>query len=789
MANGKSTNRRREVRRTAPRPGPAWVAFLRRRDVVWAMLYIAALTVCGGTIVVYLGQQPRRYVEQVVTEPIIARAPFEHKDEEATLRAKDRAREAEPAVYRLNQAYFSDLDKTLSNLIALADYERLSDVPPEIREQVPHLTQEALTQLRGYFQGGQQVEQWERDVDAFIRQMQGIGILSPERFEVDRLRGIQVELVSPSGQRERHLLGQNNLYQQVTPNMPENQRTFHTELLRNRLMLAAERAGLPRALWETVVAMVFNDLRPTYLYSRELTEQAKEAAYENAPPVKTSYQPRQVLVEPGRQLRPADLDLLAEEHRAFVAQQSWQNRLLQHLGLFGLVLLVAIGVWGYIFAYNQKITRNPMRGLALTALLLGCQFMAVGLTQWHPAILYFSAIFPTLFAAVVLAIVYDQRFALAIGAFHTVLIMLSLDLPIGFGMVMLSGVGVAVAMLREVRTRSKLVLVGMWSGLAMGVTTLLTAIASRDLYVPGELQRILTQDALYAVGTGVAVGFVVQGMLQFIERAFKVTTAMTLKDLNDASHPLLQRLAQEAAGTYQHSLRIADMAEAAAEAIDADGLLCRVGAMYHDIGKINKPQYFIENQGGGPNRHAKLSPAMSLLIIVGHVKDGVEMAREYGLPPVVRHFIESHHGTTLVEYFYHAARKQKEAAGESGADLPSEFEFRYPGPKPQTKEAAIMLLCDSIEAAARSLAEPTPIRLEQLVHTMANKRLMDGQFDECNLTLQELHKIEAAITKTLCAVYHSRIKYPAAERKEEPPRQQTGDRAPREQAPASAAAS
>jgi putative nucleotidyltransferase with HDIG domain len=208
------------------------------------------------------------------------------------------------------------------------------------------------------------------------------------------------------------------------------------------------------------------------------------------------------------------------------------------------------------------------------------------------------------------------------------------------------------------------------------------------------------------------------------------------------------------------------MAEAAADTIGADGLFCRVGAMYHDIGKINKPMYFIENQGGGPNRHDKLTPAMSLLIIVGHVKDGIEMAREYALPPTLRHFIESHHGTTLVEYFFHAAKKQTEAESKPG---PSEFEFRYPGPKPQTKEAAIMLLCDCIEGAARALPEPTPVRLEQVVNAMARKRLMDGQFDECNLTLSELHKIEQSIIKTLCAVYHGRIAYPSAKKPEQTP--------------------
>jgi hypothetical protein len=257
------------------------------------------------------------------------------------------------------------------------------------------------------------------------------------------------------------------------------------------------------------------------------------------------------------------------------------------------------------------------------------------------------------------------------------------------------------------------------------------------------------------------VGFFVLGVLPFIERSFKVTTSMTLLELCDVNQPLLRRLAQVAPGTYNHSLTLASMAEAAAEAIGANGLACRVGAYYHDIGKINKPRYFIENQGGGPNKHDKLSPAMSLLIIVGHVKDGVEMAREFGLPRVIQHFIESHHGTTLVEYFYHAARQR-----QGDDDQPSEMEFRYPGPKPQTREAAILLLCDSVEAAMRSMAEPTAGRIEQFVHQMAMKRLMDGQFDRCNLTLEELHRIEQAITKTLCGIYHGRIAYPSASKSE-----------------------
>lgn len=757
MATAKhSSPRRREVRRTVPRPGPAWLTWLRRRDVAWCVLWVTLFTVGGGLIVATIGQQPRYYQGQVIAEPIVSRTAFTHVDEEQTILARNEARNAQPPIYTPNIAYLQSLRESLANLIALAEYyDRIGDVPEDQRDPI-NLTAQGLSALRTYLQqDGGSLARWRSDTENFLQRLFNIQLLTPERYQYDRYGRIQIT---------HHPLADTGT--QILPALD-----FYDLSKRDAIAVRLEREAAQifpesRDLQRTLVAVAMRPSQPTYQFDAERTEAARQEAYDNQTPVEVVYRPDQVLVQTGEALTATSLELLAREHDAYQQQRSVRNVILTHTGHFGLVLLIGAGLWSYIFAYNYRVVRNPMRGLALTVLLLGSQFMAAGLTQWQPEILYVTAIFPTLMVAMVLAIVYDQRFALAVAAFHTMLIMLSLALPVGFAIVLLTGVGVAVAMLREVRTRAKLVMVGLWSGAAMGLVTLLTSVASRNLDIAGELHRIVMEDTLFAVLTGFGVGIVVQGVLPGIERVFKVTTAMTLKELNDASHPLLQRLAQEASGTYQHSLRIADMAEGAADAIGADGLLCRVGAMYHDIGKINKPMYFIENQGGGPNRHTKLSPAMSLLIIVGHVKDGVEMAREYGLPPVIRHFIESHHGTTLVEYFYHAARKQKEAADE---DLPSEFEFRYPGPKPQTREAAIMLLCDSIEAAARSLAEPTPIRLEQLVHTMANKRLMDGQFDECSLTLQELHKIEMSITKTLCAVYHGRIKYPAERKVVEQP--------------------
>jgi putative nucleotidyltransferase with HDIG domain len=235
---------------------------------------------------------------------------------------------------------------------------------------------------------------------------------------------------------------------------------------------------------------------------------------------------------------------------------------------------------------------------------------------------------------------------------------------------------------------------------------------------------------------------------------------MTLLELADVSHPLLRRLSVEAPGTYNHSLQVATIAEAAAENIRVNSLLCRVASYYHDVGKINKPDYFCENQAGGQNRHMNLSPSVSLLIIIGHVKDGVELAKEYNLPTSIIHFVQQHHGTTLVEFFYHQALTQQE---QKSPDHPavSEVQYRYPGPKPRSKEAAIVMIADAVESATRAMQEPTPNRIESLVEDIVMKRLLDGQFDDCDLTMHDIQQVQRSCVKSLLAIYHGRIPYPS----------------------------
>ncbi|MBU1113046.1 MAG: HDIG domain-containing protein [Candidatus Omnitrophica bacterium] len=263
---------------------------------------------------------------------------------------------------------------------------------------------------------------------------------------------------------------------------------------------------------------------------------------------------------------------------------------------------------------------------------------------------------------------------------------------------------------------------------------------------------------------GVISSGVVLGFLPVFEYIFKVVTNVSLLELSDFNHPLLRRLILEAPGTYQHSLVVANLSEAAAEAIGANPLLARVGSYYHDVGKMLKPDYFVENLVSYRDVHKNLKPSMSKLIIFNHVKDGVDLANKYRLNPKIIDFISQHHGRTLVYYFYQRA-KELEPEGMH------EEEYRYPGPKPQIKETAIVALADTIEALSRTLEEPTPSRIEEMVREVVRKRFMEGELDECNLTLKDIEKIIQSFTRMLNAIFHTRINYPKDEnRNNKPPK-------------------
>ncbi len=286
------------------------------------------------------------------------------------------------------------------------------------------------------------------------------------------------------------------------------------------------------------------------------------------------------------------------------------------------------------------------------------------------------------------------------------------------------------------------------AGIAAGIIQAVLLFFGRGFLLMNPAEYII------AAVNGLACGIIVLGILPIFEHLFKTITNISLLELADFNHPLLNRIMLEAPGTYHHSLIVGNLADAACRAVGANSLLARIGAYYHDAGKLTKPGYFSENQNLEDNKHEELSPTISRLIIMNHVKEGVELARKHHLSPILIDFIQQHHGNSLVYYFYRKALENLEEDQEV-----KEEGFRYPGPRPDTKEKAIVLLADSVEATARALKEPTPARIEEVVHKIINNKFIDGQLDECDLTLKDLERIASIFIRVLSGIYHARIDY------------------------------
>src|SRR5213596_2753289 len=341
----------------------------------------------------------------------------------------------------------------------------------------------------------------------------------------------------------------------------------------------------------------------------------------------------------------------------------------------------------------------------------------------------------------------------------------------------------AVYLTLQVRRRGQLIRAGIGVGVAIWLASLSFGMIAINLFPPmdNDWGMIGLQSAL-ALGNGIITAMIVGGALPMLEQLFQITTDVSWLELSDLNHPLLRRMTIEAPGTYHHSLVVANLAESAAEKIGANATMCRVCAYFHDVGKLVKPQYFTENMNLERNPHEDLAPTMSALIIIAHVKEGVDLALKHKLNQRIIDIIQEHHGTSLVYYFYKRAQQMHEDARAGGKimkmrqdDIPEvrEESFRYSGPKPQTKESAIISLADAIESASRSVEKPTPQKIETLVHEIGEERISDRQLDECDLTLGELTMIAERFRFTLVSMLHSRIAYPKSGQKHAAPRDAT----------------
>ncbi len=362
---------------------------------------------------------------------------------------------------------------------------------------------------------------------------------------------------------------------------------------------------------------------------------------------------------------------------------------------------------------------------------------------------------------VLISVLFDSRLAILINIILAVLAGVIAGGEFRFIVVALLGGLTAVFSVSRVHQRSDLTKSGFYVALANTFTIVAIFLFLTGFRLDYEIIKDFSISLLSGIGNGLFSAVMAIGLLPYLESGFGLTTAVSLLELANPNQPLLKQLLMKAPGTYHHSIIVANMAEAAAEVVGADPLLSRGGAYYHDIGKTKRPYFFIENQLGNENPHNKISASLSTLIITNHVKDGLEMAQQEKLPGIILDIIRQHHGTSLISYFYHQAVEK-----EKNEDV-IEDNFRYEGPKPQTKEAAIIMLADSVEAAVRAMSKPVAGRVEGLTRKIIKDKLNDGQLDESDLTLKDLDKIADALTKVLSGIFHSRIEYPEKELKAE----------------------
>ncbi|HWJ03421.1 MAG TPA: HDIG domain-containing protein [Verrucomicrobiae bacterium] len=499
----------------------------------------------------------------------------------------------------------------------------------------------------------------------------------------------------------------------------------------------------------------FVDLKltsPTLRVDKEATEAAKNEARARVPVPKDSFTAGEKIVGRGEKVDDRIYNIL-REYALIQTFSPWKGT----AGIALVVLTCMLSVILFLYHYRKdllvKISSLVLLGLIMTLVLaLGKGAIALNIGGNYNSLLGF--LIPLAWGSMAIAILIDSQLSIVVTTILALFLGIMVDpqfrSQFGLQVALVTGFGgiAGVYSVSHLSQRSDLARAGLFVSAANVVGVVSVGIIS------GLTPKQLAVAAILGGINGIIASVFTVGTLHWFETGFKITSAVRLLELSNPNHPVLRKLLMEAPGTYHHSILVGNLAEAAAESVGADALMVRVGALYHDIGKLKRPYFFIENQFSSENPHDKIAPTLSTLIITSHIKDGLEMAREHKLPQPLQDIIEQHHANGLVTFFYHKAKE-----GEKPETI-SEAEFRYDAPKPQTKEAALVCLADSVEAAVRSLKEPSQGQIPGLVRKIIKDKLNDGQLDECNLTFRDLNTIAASFDRVLSGIFHNRVEYP-----------------------------
>lgn len=514
---------------------------------------------------------------------------------------------------------------------------------------------------------------------------------------------------------------------------------------------------------EEVLLLAHQLMVPNLTFNRKETFERRQKARDSVIPDMVSIKKNQVLVNAG---------IVIQSHHVMVLNEIADRQAERKQGFLAIVagalfLILIINLFGYlrnVTTFRLKILNKDIAAMGIVTLfsvflvkiflfLADANSLDAVSGSWPAAVFMFGA--PIVAGPMLVGLlIYSGEIVLLYTILHALVLSVMIDMNFMFFVVALAAGLTAARWIQSCKKRNDIY----WSGVKAGLVA--SAVILCELILTRSSERELMADILWLVPAGFIGGvlsaIVAMILIPVLESLFNYTTDVKLLELSNLNHPLMQEMVVKAPGTYHHSLAVGSMVEAGANAIGANSLLGKVMAFYHDIGKMEHSQYFVENQRPGYNPHDHISPYMSKTVLVAHVKDGAEIGLRFKLGQPIIDGITQHHGTTLISYFYNKAMEEQ---GDDAPDI-EESEFRYPGPKPQFREAGLLMLADSIEAAARSMDEPTTARLQNLVKNIIQSKFIDGQLDECNLTMRELALVEEAFKRVLIGIYHHRIDYP-----------------------------
>ncbi len=677
-----------------------------KKNCLWQRLLLTLALFIVVFLILYFSVLPDQVTLDVGRpSPTTIYAPREVVDYNATELFKEEAAEAVPEAFDFEPAIMSEINREFDSFISRIYEIRQMEVSEE----------EKVEQLVYLFP-------FEIDLhsaEAFIKTERSE--LESLQFDIERI----IYDIMEQGVKEQGL-----------------------ENARRQAVQEIELLAYQKELKDNIAEVVKPMIRANMIYNDEVTVKAREKARQEMEPVKILKGTRIV----------GEGEMVTERHMEQLESLGLQRTMADYYIFFGLaLLLLAIFLVGgiYLYIHEKEIFYSPSLLLLLSIIIITTLIFIVAAN-------FFSGfLIPTAMGIILITVLFNSRLAILFNVILAIFIGIITGGDFSFMVMALLGGLVAAYSVAKLYHRSDLTKAGLYVALVNVLVIVSTFLFFSGFKLEYEFIKEFSIGMVSGVASGLFSSVMAIGLLPFLESGFGLTTSVSLLELANPNQPLLKKLLIKAPGTYHHSIIVANLAEAASEAVGGDPLLARVGAYYHDIGKVRRPYFFIENQLTNDNPHNKISASLSTLIITAHVKDGVEMAREAKLPEIITDFILQHHGTSVIAYFYHQATEKEKN------DKVCEENFRYDGPKPQTKEAAIIMISDAVEAAVRAMSKPTSGRVEGLIRKIIKEKLNDGQLDESDLTLKDLDKIADALTSILSGIFHSRIEYPEKELKAE----------------------